>query len=72
MAGQHILLGKKLMTGSAAARENQFLEFPTRSDIKWPVQSQQMARSLKFQIWEEEKLYHPIGKNKGADQLCSN
>ena len=28
-----------------------------------------MARSLKFRIYEEEKLYYPCSENKGADQL---
>ena len=31
--------------------------FLTRSDINRPVQLQKMARSLKFQICEEEELY---------------
>ena len=35
------------------------------------VKSQKLARSLKFWISEEEKLYNPSSKNKGADQLRS-
>ena len=34
----------------AATRENQSSGFSTRSDTNWPVQLQQMARSLKFFI----------------------
>ena len=45
--------------------------FPTRSDTNWPVQLQKMARSLKFQIKEDEELYYPSSKNKDADQVCS-
>ena len=30
-----------------------------------------MARGAKFCIYEEEVLYYPSSKNKGADQLCS-
>ena len=44
--------------------------FPNRSDTNRAVQAQKMARSLKFRIWEEEKLYYPGSENKGADQLC--
>ena len=43
--------------------------FPTRSDTNWSVQAQKRARSLKFQIQVEEKLYYPSSENKGADQL---
>ena len=43
--------------------------FPTRSNTTWPVQSQKKACSLKFQIEEEEELYYPCSKKKGADQL---
>ena len=50
--------------------ENQSSEFPTRSDTNRAVQPQEQARSLKFPILEEEKLYYPCSKNKGADQLC--
>ena len=45
---------------------------PTRSDTNQPVQSQKIARSLKFGMNEEEKLYYPYSENKGADQLRSN
>ena len=34
----------------AATRENRSSGFPTRSDTNRPVQSQKMARSLKFRI----------------------
>ena len=43
----------------------------TRSDTNQPVQSQKIARSLKFGMNEEEKLYYPYSENKGADQLRS-
>ena len=43
--------------------------FPTRSDTNRPVQSQKMARGLKFWIQKEEELYYPCSENKGADQL---
>ena len=45
--------------------------YPIRFDINRHLQSQKMARSLKFRIYEEEELYYPSGENKGADQLCS-
>ena len=45
--------------------------FPNRSDTNRPVQSQKQARSLKFWISEEEKVYYPCSENKGADQLRS-
>ena len=32
---------------------------PTRSDTNRAVQSQKQARSLKFRIKEEERLYYP-------------
>ena len=48
-----------------------FLQFATRSDTNWPVQSQK-DRSLKFQKKEEEGSYYPCSKTQGADQLCSN
>ena len=38
-------------------------------DTNWPVQSQKIARSLKFWMKEEEVLYYPCGENKGTDQL---
>ena len=44
---------------------------PTRSDTNQTVQSQKIARSLKFRLNEEEGLYYPFSENKGADQLRS-
>ena len=41
----------------------------TRSDTNRAVQSQKMARCLKFRIYEEEGLYQLCSENKGADQL---
>ena len=38
-------------------------------DTNQPVQSQKMARSLKFQIQLVEELYYPCSENKDADQL---
>ena len=52
-------------------RENRSSGFPTRSDTNRPVQSQKQARSLKFRIKEEERLYYPCSENKGAYQLRS-
>ena len=52
-------------------RENRSSGFPTRSNINQAVQVQKMARSLKFWIYVEEKLYYLSSENKGADQLCS-
>ena len=43
--------------------------FPNRSDTNRAVQSQKQARSLKFQIYEEEEVDYPCSENKGADQL---
>ena len=43
---------------------------PTRSDTNRAVQSQKMARSLKFWIFkDEEGLYYLCSENKGADQI---
>ena len=40
----------------------------TWSDTNRPVQSQKQARSLKFRIYEEEKLlYYLYSDNRGAD-----
>ena len=54
---------------------NPTLWFPSRSDTNRAVQSQKMARSLKFRIQEEEEeeeaLNYTCGENKGADQLRS-
>ena len=47
------------------------MRFPNRSDTNQAVQSQKQARSLKFQIKEEEEVYYSCSENKGADQLCS-
>ena len=43
--------------------------FPNRSDTNQAVQSQKMARGLKFPILEEEKVYYSCSESKGADQL---
>ena len=50
---------------------NRSSQLPTRSDTNWPVQLQEMARSLKFFIKKVEEMYYPCGENKGADQLRS-
>ena len=42
--------------------------FPIRSDTNQVVQSQNMARGLKFRIWEEDGLYCLFSGNKGVDQ----
>ena len=52
----------------AATRENRSSMFPTRSDTN---RSQKQARSLKFRIQEEWKLYYTCSENKGAHQLHS-
>ena len=48
--------------------------FPTRADTNRHVQSQRqaIARSLKFWIKEEEKLYYPCSEDKGTDQHRSD
>ena len=51
--------------------ENQQFEFLTRSDTNQLVWSQKQARSMKFQIEEEEGLYYLWSENKGTDQLRS-
>ena len=43
---------------------------PTRPDTDQPVKSHKQARSLKFWIKVEERLYYLCSENKGADQLC--
>ena len=43
--------------------------FSTWSDTNRAVQSQKMARGLKFRILKEKGLYYPFSGNKGADQL---
>ena len=45
------------------------MSFPNRSDTNRSVQSQKIARILKFRIQVEEKLYYQSSENKGADQL---
>ena len=35
------------------------------------MQAQKQARSLKFQIYEEQRLHYLCSENKGADQLCT-
>ena len=53
----------------ASLWENWSLGFPTRSDTNRAVQSQKMARGLKFRIKVGEGLYYPCNDNKDADQL---
>ena len=43
---------------------------PTSSSTNWAVQSQKLARSLKFWIQKEKGLYYPCSENKGVDQMC--
>ena len=43
--------------------------FLTRSDTNRAVQSQTMARGLKFRFKKVEGLYYLCSENKGADQL---
>ena len=43
---------------------------PTRSDTNRAMQTQKMARGLKFRSYEEEGLYYLCSENKSADQLC--
>ena len=43
--------------------------FPTRSDTNRAVQSQKMARGLKFRFKKVEGLHYLCSENKGADQL---
>ena len=50
-------------------REKRSSGFTTRSDTNRPVQSQKMARSLKFWIEVEKGLCYPSCENKCADQL---
>ena len=53
----------------ASTLENRSSGFPTRSDTNWTVQLLNMAKGLKFWIYEVEGLYYPCSKNKDADQL---
>ena len=34
-----------------------------------PVKSQKIARSFKFRMKEDERLYYPCSENKSADQF---
>ena len=43
--------------------------FSTRSDTNQAVQSQKMAKGLKFRFKKVEELYYLCSENKGADQL---
>ena len=43
--------------------------FPTRSDTNRAVQPQMIARGLKLQIYEVERLYYLCSENKDTDQL---
>ena len=43
--------------------------FPTWSDTNQAMQSQKMARGLKFLIQKVEGLDYICSENKGADQL---
>ena len=45
--------------------------FFNRSDINQAVQTQKMAKGMKFFIYKVEELYYPCSENKGADQLPS-
>ena len=51
-------------------QENLSLGFPTRSNTNGAVQSQEMARGLKFLIQVVERSYYQYRENIGADQLC--
>ena len=44
--------------------------FPTWSHTNQAVQSQKMARGLKFRNKVVEGLYYLCSENKDADQLC--
>ena len=52
-----------------ASLENLSSGFPTISDTNWALQPQKIARGLKFQSKEVERLYNLCSENKGADQL---
>ena len=47
----------------------QTMWFPNGSDTNQAVQSQKLARSLKFRIKEEEEVYYLCSENEGDDQL---
>ena len=53
----------------ASTWENRSSGVPTRSNTNRAVQLLNMARGLKFWIYEVEGLYYPCSKNKDADQL---
>ena len=54
----------------AVMRENQSSGFLTRFGTNRAAQSLNMARDLKFQIYEEEILNYSCSENKDPDQLC--
>ena len=56
---------------SHVTKKNVSLGFQARSDTKWTVQLQKMARGCTFRIKEEEELYYICSENIGADQLRS-
>ena len=41
-------------------------------DTNRAIRSQEMARDLKFRIYEVEEFYNLYSENKGADQLYGN
>ena len=53
----------------AATQEKRSSGLPTRCDTNGSVQPQKKTRILKFRILQEEGLYFPSSKNKGADKL---
>ena len=53
----------------AVTWENRSSGFPTRSDTNRAAQLLNMARGLKFRIYEVEGLYYPCSENKDTDQL---
>ena len=69
MAGHKICIGDRLLLYLSLVVRNWSSVFLTRSDTNWAVQSQKMARGLKFRIKVGEGLYCPCSENKGADQL---
>ena len=52
-------------------RENRSSGFLTRSNAKYPVQSQKKASSLKFRIQVEEQLYYLRSKARALQLLPS-
>ena len=64
----------QLVTKSKFSQAIQHLQYVCNGDQSWvhqTVQSQKKARSLKFWIGEDERLYYPSSENKHTDQLCS-